>query len=60
LTPLAVAEAPDLLTVKEAARIARIGRNQMYALIKSGQVHAIQLGNSYRIPKERFLKHLGL
>lgn len=59
MSSVTLEEAPELLTVKEAARIARIGRNQMYALIKSGQVHAIQLGAAYRIPKARFLKTLG-
>ena len=51
---------PELLTVREAARIARIGRNQMYEAIRRGDITAIRLGRSLRIPKSRLLEELGI
>ena len=51
-------DAPDLLTVAEAAAIARVGRNQMYQAVTRGDVYACVIGRSVRIPKvalERWL-----
>jgi excisionase family DNA binding protein len=50
---------PDLLTVEEFTRWARIGRNQAYQAIHRGDVHAVRFGRSLRVPKaelERLLK----
>lgn len=35
---------PDILTVMEAAEIARIGRTMMYRFIKSGQIKHLKIG----------------
>jgi excisionase family DNA binding protein len=51
---------PDLLKATEACEITRIGNRQMYALINSGEIPAIRLGNSWRIPKARLIAYLGL
>lgn len=49
--PLSWSDAPDVLTVDEAARVLRLGRNGMYEMIRTGVVPAIKLGSSYRIAK---------
>jgi excisionase family DNA binding protein len=43
--------APDVLTVTEAAKLLRIGRNQAYEAVRTGTLRAIHLGRSIRIPK---------
>lgn len=55
---MTLAEAPDVLTVRELAGVLRIGRNQAYALVSSGQIWSRRIGGSIRVPKaavERFL-----
>jgi excisionase family DNA binding protein len=47
----ALAGAPDFLTVRELRNILRIGRNQAYALVNSGQIGARRFGGSIRIPR---------
>ena len=42
---------PDVLTVPEAAKLLRIGKNQAYELVKNGSLGAIRLGNKIIIPK---------
>jgi excisionase family DNA binding protein len=46
-----LADVPDFLTVLEMARVLRIGRNQAYALVKTGQVVSCRFGGSIRIPR---------
>ena len=46
---------PDILTVSEAAEHLRIGRTQMYKLIREGSVKHIKIGRKILIPK----KYLG-
>lgn len=41
-------------TVAEAARVAGIGRNSMYALVHLGQVPHRMVGRRILIPRERF------
>lgn len=47
-------EAPDILTVKEAAKILRVGKNQMYEMCRIEGFPKIILGckRGIRIPKE--------
>jgi excisionase family DNA binding protein len=50
-----------LLTVEEAAQRLRIGRTQMFALIKSGEIQSVQIGRLRRIPStsiERYADEL--
>ncbi len=47
----ALADAPDILTVREVGLILRIGRNQAYALVASGRVRSCRIGGSIRVPR---------
>jgi excisionase family DNA binding protein len=46
---------PEVLTARETAAILRIGRNQLYQAIARGQLDAIRIGRSIRIPKQALL-----
>lgn len=46
-----LARMPDVLTVKEVAPILRVGRNQLYAAVARGELAAIRIGRTIRIPK---------
>ena len=47
-------EAPDIMTIKEAAQVLRVGKNRMYELCKIPGFPKIVLGNErgFRIPKD--------
>lgn len=47
-----------LLTVKEAAKLMRIGRDMAYALVAEGKIPAIRLGRHIRIPRASLITHL--
>jgi excisionase family DNA binding protein len=49
--PSPLAGRPEFLTVRELAKVLRIGRNQAYALVNTGQVAAFRFGGSIRVPK---------
>ena|SRR5215211_136735 len=51
----ALATLPEVLTVREAAAILRIGRNQLYQAIARGELGAVHIGRSIRIPKQALL-----
>jgi excisionase family DNA binding protein len=51
----ALATLPEVLTVREAAVILRVGRNQLYQAIARGQLGAVRIGRSIRIPKQALL-----
>ena len=42
---------PSILTVKEVADILRVSKWQVYALVKSGELGAVRLGRSIRVPR---------
>jgi excisionase family DNA binding protein len=50
-----LAQLPELLKVREAAAILRVGRNQLYAAVARGEVPAIRIGRTIRIPKAALL-----
>ncbi len=56
---VALADAPDVLTVREVGRILRIGRNQAYALIASGRVRSCRIGGSIRVPRSALEQFVG-
>ena len=43
-------EIPLTLTVDEAGQLLRIGRNNMYRLVNSGQIQSIKVGRKILIP----------
>ena len=49
---------PDVLLVEDVQAILQIGRSASYALVGSGQLRAIRLGRSIRIPKQCLLDYL--
>ena len=55
----ALATLPEVLTAREAAAILRIGRNQLYQAVARGQLDAVRIGRSLRIPKQALLDLLG-
>ena len=50
---------PMVLRVDELMPVLKIGRNAAYALVRSGQIKALRIGNSYRIPRSELLLFLG-
>jgi excisionase family DNA binding protein len=50
-----LATLPEVLTAREAAAILRIGRNQLYQVVARGQLDAVRIGRSIRIPKQALL-----
>jgi excisionase family DNA binding protein len=61
LPPDAPANDHLLLTPEEAATVLRIGRTTIYALMKAGELRAVHIGRSCRLPRaelERFVDHL--
>jgi excisionase family DNA binding protein len=50
-----LATLPEVLTVREAAAILRVGRNQLYQAVGRGELGAVRIGRSIRIPKQGLL-----
>jgi excisionase family DNA binding protein len=51
----ALATLPEVLTAREAAAILRVGRNQLYQAVARGELGAIRIGRSIRIPRHALL-----
>lgn len=47
-----------VLLPEEAAEILRIGMNQMYKILNSGELKAYHVGRTWRIPKESVINYL--
>lgn len=45
-----------LLTIKDIQEHLQIGRNRVYQLIKIDSFPKIKIGNTYRIPKQKYLE----
>jgi excisionase family DNA binding protein len=50
-----LARLPAMLTVKEVAAILRVGRNQLYQAVARGEIRAVRIGRTIRIPKTALL-----
>jgi excisionase family DNA binding protein len=50
-----MATLPEVLTAREAAAILRVGRNQLYQAVARGQLGAVRIGRSIRIPRQALL-----
>jgi excisionase family DNA binding protein len=46
---------PEVLTAREAAAILRVGRNQLYQAVGRGELGAIRIGRSIRVPRQALL-----
>jgi excisionase family DNA binding protein len=46
-----LAQLPEVLKVGEVAAILRVGRNQLYAAVARGELPAVRIGRTIRIPK---------
>lgn len=57
-TPLSIHTAPDVLTVTEAAKLLRLGRNAMYEAVRTNQVPAVRIGKRLLIPKSTIIRLL--
>ena len=53
-------EFPDIMDVTAMSRALRISEKTAYKLLKSGQITALKVGRSYRIPKLHVLAYLKL
>ena len=49
---------PLTLTVEEASRILRVGRNTAYDLVRCGKLRSIKVGKQIRIPKQALQDYL--
>jgi excisionase family DNA binding protein len=54
-----LAALPEVLTAREAARVLRVGRNQLYQAVARGEVPAVRIGRTIRIPKHALLDLIG-
>jgi excisionase family DNA binding protein len=50
---------PDVLTVREAAQVLRLGRDAAYAAIRRGELRAVKVGRRLVVPKHSLLRLLG-
>ena len=58
--PQKISELSDLLTIDEMCKFLEISPKTGYRLIKGGEIKAIKVGRSYRIPKQHLLEFLGI
>lgn len=52
----ALDELPALLTPEQISKVLRVGKNQAYALINSGQIEGFRVGRGIRVKRESLLK----
>lgn len=53
-----IEQLPLVLLVDDLMPVLKIGRNAAYALVRSGKIKALRIGNSYRIPRSELLRFL--
>lgn len=44
-------DGPQFYTVAEVAELTRVSRMTVYRMVRSGDLPAVRVGNSYRVPK---------
>ena len=49
---------PDVLDVPQVCEILGICRDTAYALIRRGELIALRIGRSYRVPKVHLMKYI--
>ncbi len=58
--PQKISELSDLLTIDEMCKFLEISPKTGYRLIKRGEIKAVKVGRSYRIPKQHLLEYFGI
>ncbi|MGO0122232.1 helix-turn-helix domain-containing protein [Desulfothermobacter acidiphilus] len=51
---------PDMLTVKEVARLLRIPTRTAFEHCRAGKIPCVKIGRTVRVPKKLLLERLGL
>ncbi len=51
--------APRFLTVAEVAEMARVSKMTVYRMVHSGELPAVRVGKSFRVPYDEVEKLLG-
>lgn len=49
---------PDIVTVRQLQEMLGISRNLVYDLINGGEVQAVKIGNSFKIPKVSVINYV--
>lgn len=49
---------PQFFTAQEIAKILRVSKMTVYRLVHSKEIHAVQIGRSFRIPARSFNEYL--
>lgn len=49
-----------ILVPEEVCEILRIGQNEVYKILNSGQLAAYRVGKTWRIPKENVISYIKL
>ncbi len=60
VVPRDLRDLPATLTVEEAARLCRIGRNAAYEAVASGELPGMRIGRRWVVPTMRLLRLLGV
>lgn len=55
---LSIDDLPSILTVPEAAKIARVSTGTMYQMVRIEGFPVVRFGRAIRIPKQAFLRWL--
>lgn len=50
---------PDVLTIEDVAAVLRVGRSAAYELVRTGDLFAIRVGRSLRVPKLALVAYMG-
>ncbi len=48
----------DVLTVDDVAQILHIGKNTVYRLLNTGEIHSRRIGKKYIIPKKCVIDYI--
>ncbi|MDP9800576.1 excisionase family DNA binding protein [Arcanobacterium wilhelmae] len=51
--------APQFFTVAEVAEVTRVSRMTVYRMVHSGELPAVRVGNSYRVPRSALEQLIG-
>ena len=48
----------DIISVKELCDILQIGKNTAYNLLRTGHIHGVKIGSTYKIPKKYLIDYI--